>query len=180
MGPRTNGGAPGPTEAGGAQSERPSPVLTPSPALTPSVAQLQQIALLRFYADDKRFANDEHIHEMDCFPTTVGASEQAVITQTIGTNPLTVPLPVTCTVVSMVPYPLPGWTPPKYGWTVTLSQSWVAGQDYPAGYATYAFDMEPDGSVIRGAFIAGSGPTPEGKSGPLPYYPHEGTSKYNG
>jgi hypothetical protein len=174
MGPRTNGGAPSPGEAGGAQSEQ------PSPALTPALAQLQQSALLKFYADDRRFANDEHIHEMDCFPTTVGASQQAEITQTIGGNPLTVPLPVTCTVVSMVPYPLPGWVPPKYGWTLTLSQNWVAGPDYPAGYATYQYDMEPDGGVIRGRFIAGSGPTPEGKSGPIPYYPHEGTSKYDG
>ncbi|MGD0247991.1 MAG: hypothetical protein ABSB75_02960 [Candidatus Limnocylindrales bacterium] len=161
MGARTNGGA-------------------PSPALTPPLAQLQQSALLKFYADDRQYANDEHVHEMDCFPTTVGASQQAEITQTIATSPLTVPLPVTCTVVSMVPYPLPGWNPPKYGWTVTLSQSWVAGPDYPAGYATYRFNLEPDGSVIGGGFVAGSGPTPEGKSGPLPYYPHVGTSKYHG
>ena len=81
----------------------------------------------------------------------------------------------------MVPYALPGWTPPKYGWTVTLSHSWVAGPDYPAGYATYQYDTEPDGSVIHGArLIAGSGPTPEGKSAPLPDYPHVGTSKYPG
>jgi hypothetical protein len=179
-GPRMNGGAPGPGEAGSAQSERPSPALTPSPVLTPSLEQLQQSALLKFYADDRQRANDEHDHEMDCFPTTVGASQQAEITQPVWGNPLTVPLPVTCTVVSMVPYPLPGWVPPKYGWTLTLSQSWVAGLDYPAGYATCQYDMEPDGSVIRGRFIAGSGPTPEGKSGPLPYYPHEGTSKYPG
>jgi hypothetical protein len=174
MGPRTNSEALGPGEAGSAQSER------PSPALTPSTAQRQQSALLKFYADDRKYANDEHVHEMDCFPTTVGASQQAEITQTIGGSPLTVPLPVTCTVVSMAPYALPGWTPPKYGWTVTLSQSWVAGSDYPAGYATYQYDMEPDGDVIRGRFIAGSGPTPQGKSGPIPYYPHEGTSKYPG
>jgi hypothetical protein len=173
-GPRTNGGGPGPGETPGAQSE------PPSAALTPSLAQRQQSALMKLYADDRRFANDEHIHEMDCFSTTVGASQQAEITQTIGTSPLTIPLPLTCTVVSMVPYPVPGWTPPMYGWTVTLSQSWVAGPDYPAGYATYQYDMEPDGSVIHQAFIAGSGPTPEGKSGPIPYYPHEGTSKYRG
>jgi hypothetical protein len=162
MGPRTSGGAPGPGESGG----------------TPPLALLQQSALLRFYADDRQHANDEHVHELDCFPTTVGASRQAEITQTIATNPLTVPLPVTCTVVSMVPYPLPGWIPPKYGWTVTLSQSWVAGPDYPAGYVTYRFDLEPDGRLIGGGFIAGSGAGPDGKSGPL--YPHQGTSKYDG
>jgi hypothetical protein len=180
MGPRTNSEALGPGSAGSAQSELPSPALTPSAALTPSLAQRQQSALMKLYADDRRFANDEHIHEMDCFSTTVGASQQAEITQTIGTSPLTIPLPVTCTVVSMVPYPVPGWTPPMYGWTVTLSQSWVAGPDYPAGYATYQYDMEPDGGVLGVRFIAGSGPTPEGKSEPIPYYPHEGTSKYSG
>ena len=81
----------------------------------------------------------------------------------------------------MVPYALPGWTPPKFdGWTVTLSQSWVAGPDYPAGYATYQYNLEPDGAMIRGEFIAGSGTTPEGKSAPYPIYPHMGTSKYDG
>ncbi len=171
IGPRLNGAAPG--QAGG------SPSASTSTAPTPSVAERQHAALLNLYANVRRYANDEHVHEMDCFPTTVGASQQAVITQTITTNPLTVPLPVTCTVVSMDPYPLPGWAPPKYGWTVTLSQSWLAGPDYPAGYATYRFDTEPDGSLIHSSFIGGSGPIIEGKGDTLPAYPHVGTSKYS-
>jgi hypothetical protein len=84
--------------------------------------QARQSALERALADQKQDADSEHDHAWDCFPTTVGASQKATITQTPNSNPLTRPLPVTCTVESMVPTVMQGWT-------LTLSQTWEAGSD---------------------------------------------------
>lgn len=110
-------------------------VLPTDPA---DLERAREAALAHFYAEDKRLANDEHVHELDCFSVIVGEARQANITQTLATNPLTKPLPVTCIVESAVPSAMQGWI-------VTLSQSWEAGSDYPAGKVSYRVVLRADG-----------------------------------
>ena len=144
----------------------PEPTLLPTdPGLLESA---RQSMLRTAYAAIVHDENDEHIHELDCFPTTVGASRQAYITQTIPTNPLTVPLLVTCSLVSMVPTPMQNWA-------LTLSQTWAAGPDYPAGDATFVYFLNAQGQMYSGT-SQGSGTTSDGKNEFT--YPHVGTSKY--
>jgi hypothetical protein len=131
--------------------------------------QVRQAALETALADQKRTmaANKDQNHAWDCFPTVVGESRKATITQTPSTNPLTKPLPVTCTVESMVPTVMQGWT-------VTFSQAWDAGQDYPAGKATVVMQMTGDGKMTW------QWGTPTTGTIELPAYPHQGRSSYPG
>jgi hypothetical protein len=129
--------------------------------------QVRQAALETALADQKKSlaTSKDFNHAWDCFPTVVGESRKATITQTPTTGPLTQPLPVTCTVESMVPTVMQGWT-------LTLSQSWDAGSDYPAGKADEIEQMTGDGQMIW----------EWGSSGTLvpPAYPHQGRSNYPG
>jgi hypothetical protein len=138
-------------------------VLPSDPA---DLERAREAALAHFYAEDKRLANDEHVHELDCFSAIVGEARQANITQTLATNPLTKPLPVTCIVESAVPSAMQGWI-------VTLSQSWKAGTDYPAGKVSYRAVLGPDGQA------EGWGLLNSDKSAPY-LYPNQGGSKYPG
>ena len=128
--------------------------------------QARQSALERALASDKETmaANKDFNHAWDCFPTVIGQSRKATITQTPTTNPLTKPLPVTCTVESMVPNVMQGWT-------LTLSQSWNAGPDYPAGKAYEIEEMNGQGQVWE----FGSNGTSVQSA-----YPHQGRSNYPG
>jgi hypothetical protein len=80
-------------------------------------------------------------HMWDCFPSEVGVGVTAT---TIGSQQglLTTPLPVTCMVDSIVPNVMQGWT-------LTLSQTWVAGADYPAGKGTMVFYLAADGTIAQ-------------------------------
>lgn len=126
---------------------------------------VRQAALERALADQKKYAGIEHVHAWDCFPSVVGASQDATITQTPLTSPLTLPLPVTCTVESMVPTAMQGWM-------LTLSQSWAAGSDYPAGKAHFFIVMTGDGQT----WATGTADAKDAQ----PAYPHVGTSKIPG
>jgi hypothetical protein len=144
----------------------------PEPQVLPTdsaaLEQAREAALSKFYADDKKYSNDEHVHELDCFSTTVGEARTATITQTVSTAPLTRPLPVTCTVESAVPSA-------TQGWVVTLSQSWEAGPDYTAGKVSYEFVLGADGSSLSMRLLID-----KATLSTQPLYPNIGPSKYPG
>jgi hypothetical protein len=141
----------------------------PEPTMLPgdpaALAQLEQQALVSALAQHRaESANKDMGHAWDCFPNVVGESRQATITQTPTTNPLTQPLPVTCTVESMVPNVMQGFT-------LTLSQSWAAGRDYPAGKAYEVEQLRADGQVEEFGYSGTKSSSP---------YPHQGRSNYPG
>jgi hypothetical protein len=138
----------------------------PEPTMLPTdpaaLAQARQPALLKYFDTMATYADDEHNHSYDCFPRTVGASRQANIIQSLNANPMTKPLPVTCTTVSMEPNAMQGWT-------VVLKQTWLAGPDYPAGELDVHSYTMTDGMSLGTSF------------GPITtVYPHQGKSKYKG
>ena len=140
------------------------PTLLPS---DPTALELaRQAALLKYFADVTKYSDDEHNHAYDCFPRTVGASQQATITQTLNTAPMTKPLDVTCTTVSIEPNAMQGWT-------VELTQTWAAGPGYPPGECDVTSYTAADGSSQSSSF------GPSDKSN-FQSYPNVGPSKYKG
>lgn len=114
----------------------PEPMMLPTdPA---ALAQARQPALLKFFSGLPIDGSAAYKDSWDCFPRAVGVSQQANIIAFPDQNPLTRPLSVTCTTVSMDPDPMQGWT-------VTLRQSWRAGPDYPAGQLDTVCRAAPDG-----------------------------------
>jgi hypothetical protein len=75
-----------------------------------------------FFDAETQYANDEHNHNFDCFPRIPGASQRATITQTLNSAPMTKPLDVTCTTVSV------DWIDGMDGWTIKLRQTWAIGE----------------------------------------------------
>jgi hypothetical protein len=132
-----------------------------------ALAQVRQQAFTTFLADELLMSNDESNHSLDCFPRTIGLSNQASITQTLNTAPMTKPLPVTCTTESVEANAMQGWT-------IVLKQTWVAGSDYPAGEVDFTSYTTADGQPISGSY----GPMSKLKAGQ--WYPHVGPSKYKG
>ena len=96
----------------------------------------------------------------DCFPSRAGVKVAATITHS-QQAPLTRPLPVTCT-TAIEPNSMQGWT-------LSLTQTWAAGSDYPAGYCINVYQLHLDGTLA--AFD---------QTGPdywkHVYYPHQGSS----
>ena len=137
--------------------------------------QVRQAVLERALTQQKDASatNKDLSHAWDCFPTVIGASATAVITHTPITNPLTRPLPVTCTLESMVPTVMQGWT-------LTLSQSWVAGSDYGAGTANTVLQMSGDGLIWEWGFGGPFHLDPAIGKIAGPTYPHQGRSNYPG
>jgi hypothetical protein len=131
------------------------------------LAAARQSALLKYFATMTQFADDEHNHAYDCFPRTEGASNQATIIQTLNQAPMTKPLAVTCTTVSIEPNAMQGWT-------VQLTQTWDAGPGYSAGECDVTSYTTTDGSTTSTSFGSSS------KSGPMTGYPNVGPSKYKG
>ena len=74
----------------------------------------------------------------DCFPSKAGVKVAATITHS-QQAPLTRPLPVTCT-TAIEPNSMQGWT-------LSLTQTWAAGSDYPAGYCTNVYQLHLDGRL---------------------------------
>jgi hypothetical protein len=134
------------------------PTVLPTDA--PGLEAARQAALENFFALQAKYSDDEHNHAYDCFPRAVGVSNQAMIIQTLNMNPMTQPLPVTCTTVSFDANPMQGWT-------IVLRQTWLAGADYAAGEAEATCTTLADGSPQDCSF------------GVFPY-PHVGPSKYPG
>lgn len=98
-------------------------------------------------------------HFYDCFPTEVGASTTATITASVQA-PLMQPLPVTCT-TDVAPNVMQGWT-------LSLTQTWAAGPDYPAGQSTVTVDLNLDGTVAEVDQTTRGWMSPD--------YPHQGSS----
>jgi hypothetical protein len=140
------------------------------PTLLPTdptaLEQARLAALLNYFADVTKFSDDEHNHAYDCFPRTAGGSSQATITQTLNTAPMTEPLAVTCTTVSIEPNAMQGWT-------IKLTQTWAAGPGYPAGECDVTSYTTADGSAASTSF------GPSDKSN-FQTYPNVGPSKYKG
>ena len=132
-----------------------------------ALAAARQSALLKYFATMTQYADDEHNHAYDCFPRTEGASNQATIIQTLNQAPMTKPLTVTCTTVSIEPNAMQGWT-------VQLTQTWEAGPGYSAGECDVTSYTMTDGSASSTSF------GPSTKSGPMTGYPNVGPSKYKG
>jgi hypothetical protein len=99
-------------------------------------------------------------HSYDCFPTIPGTSVRSTIVENPYERTLSQPLPVTCT-SDIAPNVMQGWT-------LTLTQTWEAGPDYPAGKQTYVKYLDIGGHVI------GDG------SDMRPTYPHQTGSKTPG
>ncbi len=135
----------------------PETVMLPTDPI--ALRQAGVTALAVFFADDKR---------TDCFPREVGSQNATISQIPFDGNPLTKPLPVTCTIESMEPNAM-------HGWTLVMSQSWEAGPDYPAGLVRWVWILGPDGSMQSGELVY---PNLKSLSGPL--YPHMGPSKYPG
>jgi hypothetical protein len=131
-----------------------------------ALAQARQPALLAFFASMTKYGDDEHKHAYDCFPRTIGTSQQASILEPPNQSPMTQPLPVTCTTVSMDPNAMQGWT-------VVLKETWVAGPDYPAGESNITCTTMVDGSENGCSFGVSKSKTWAG-------FPHVGPSKYKG
>jgi hypothetical protein len=141
----------------------PEPIMLPTDPI--ALDQVRQASLEAALADQKGMSsNKDYGHAWDCFPTVVGASRKATITTTPSTGPLTKPLLVTCTVESMVPTVMQGWT-------LTLSQSWGAGPGYPAGKAYEVEMLNGQGQVWEWGW---SGTNVSSA------YPHQGRSNYPG
>jgi hypothetical protein len=79
-------------------------------------------------------------HFFDCFPSKTGVSVPATITHS-QQAPLTQPLPVICT-TAIKPNSMQGWT-------LSLTQTWAAGPDYPAGYCTNVYQLNLDGTLAQ-------------------------------
>ena len=79
-------------------------------------------------------------HFYDCFPSKTGVSVPATIKYS-QQAPLTRPLPVICT-TSIKPNSMQGWT-------LSLTQTWAAGRDYPAGYCTNVYQLHLDGTLAQ-------------------------------
>lgn len=142
----------------------------PEPHMLPTdptaLADARSRALIQYFATSTQLSDGEHNHSLDCFPRTPGESQQASITQTLNTAPMTKPLPVTCTTVSIEPNEMQGWT-------IILKQTWAAGPDYPAGEMgvnSYTLD---NGEPLGGSYLG----SPKGSG---IEYPHVGPSKYKG
>jgi hypothetical protein len=99
-------------------------------------------------------------HFYDCFPSKTGVSVPATITHS-QQAPLTQPLPVICT-TAIKPNPMQGWT-------LSLTQTWAAGPDYPAGYCTNSYQLNLDGTLAQFDQTA-----PDYFK--HIYYPHQGSS----
>lgn len=74
----------------------------------------------------------------DCFSTEPGASVSGTTTGS-PQGPLTRALPVTCK-TEIVPNSVKGWT-------LSLTQSWVAGRGYSAGWCTMTLYLNTDGTI---------------------------------
>jgi len=131
-----------------------------------ALAQARQPALLTYLADMTKTGDDERKHAYDCFPRTIGTSQQASILEPPNQSPMTQPLPVTCTTVSMDPNAMQGWT-------VVLKETWVAGPDYPAGELNITCTTMVDGTESGCSFDFLGGKDSIG-------FPHVGKSKYPG
>jgi hypothetical protein len=141
----------------------PEPIMLPTDPT--AIDQVRQAALEAALAQQKGMSsNKDYGHAWDCFPTVVGASRKATITTTPSTGPLTKPLLVTCTVESMVPTVMQGWT-------LTLSQSWDAGPGYPAGKAYEVEVLNDQGQVWEWGWSGTNASSA---------YPHQGRSNYPG
>jgi len=142
----------------------PEPIMLPTDPT--ALDQVRQAALETDLTEQKKTmaSNKDYRHAWDCFPTVVGASRNATITDTPSTGPLTKPLSVTCTVESMVPTVMQGWT-------LTLSQSWDAGPGYPAGKAYEVEEMNGQGLVWEWGWTGTNASSA---------YPHQGRSNYPG
>lgn len=141
----------------------PEPIMLPTDPV--AFDQARQAALEADLAQQKGMSsNKDYGHAWDCFPTVVGASRKATITTTPSTGPLTKPLLVTCTVESMVPTVMQGWT-------LTLSQSWDAGPGYPAGKAYEVEVLNGQGQVWEWGWSGTNASSA---------YPHQGHSNYPG
>lgn len=79
-------------------------------------------------------------HFFDCFPSKTEASVPATISHS-QQAPLTQRLPVICT-TAIKPNSMQGWT-------LSLTQKWVAGPDYPAGYCTNVYQLNLDGTLAQ-------------------------------
>lgn len=131
-----------------------------------ALAQARQQALLTYLADMTKTGDDEHKHAYDCFPRTIGVSQPANIIEPPNQAPMTKPLAVTCTTVSMDPNAMQGW------WVV-LKETWVAGPDYPAGELNIRCNTMADGTAGGCSFDSPGGKDSIG-------FPHVGKSKYPG
>ena len=141
----------------------PAPIMLPTDPI--ALDQVRQAALEAALADQRGLSsNKDYSHAWDCFPTVVGASRKATITTTPSTGPLTKPLLVTCTVESIVPTVMQGWT-------LTLSQAWDAGPGYPAGKAYEVELLNGQGQVWEWGWSGTNVSSP---------YPHQGRSNYPG
>jgi hypothetical protein len=96
----------------------------------------------------------------DCFPSKTGVSVPATITHS-QQAPLTRPLPVICT-TAIKPNSMQGWT-------LSLTQTWAAGPDYPAGYCTNVYQLNLDGTLAQ---FDQTGPDYFKHL----YYPHQGSN----
>ena len=99
-------------------------------------------------------------HFYDCFPSKTGVSVPATITYS-QQAPLTQPLPVICT-TAIKPNSMQGWT-------LSLTQTWAAGPDYPAGYCTNTYQLNLDGTLAQ---FDQTGPDYFKHL----YYPHQGSN----
>lgn len=131
-----------------------------------ALAQARQPALLTYLADMTKSGDDEHKHAYDCFPRTIGVSQPANILEPPNQAPMTKPLAVTCTTVSMDPNAMQGWS-------VVLKETWVAGPDYPAGELNIRCNTMADGTAGGCSFDSPGGKDSIG-------FPHVGKSKYPG
>jgi hypothetical protein len=106
------------------------------------------------------YLSGQYPHFFDCFPSKTGVSVAATITHS-QQAPLTQPLPVTCT-TAIKPNSMQGWT-------LSLTQTWAAGPDYPAGYCTNTYQLNLDGTLAQ---FDQTGPDYFKHL----YYPHQGSS----
>jgi hypothetical protein len=106
------------------------------------------------------YLSGQYPHFFDCFPSKTGVSVAATITHS-QQAPHTQPLPVICT-TAIKPNSMQGWT-------LSLTQTWAAGPDYPAGYCTNAYQLNLDGTLAQ---FDQTGPDYFKHL----YYPHQGSS----
>jgi len=106
------------------------------------------------------YLSGQYPHFFDCFPSKTGVSVAATITHS-QQAPLTQPLPVICT-TAIKPNSMQGWT-------LSLTQTWAAGPDYPAGYCTNTYQLNLDGTLAQ---FDQTGPDYFKHL----YYPHQGSN----
>jgi hypothetical protein len=114
----------------------------PEPVMLPTdpdqLAQTQASALKAILA---KLSSGPGGGTWGCFPAVVGATNSTTITESPA-GPLTKPLPVTCTVVSMT-------SDEMQGWILILTQSWDAAPDYSAETIKFRVYASAIGDVLE-------------------------------